>query len=145
MNNDNWSDFRKILIDIFCLNSQEQKRTDNEYNPEGDRAAAIVKKLQERHRILAKRDAAKDKHEDSVIMARYISILSIGLKENVNTISQNTVYQLFDQFQRFNLYENYETFCKIKLAGGKGMDEVENWMKDLYSIEPTQPDSLFNK
>ena len=45
---------------------------------------------------------------------------------------QYTVYQLFDEFQRFELKQSHDTYLKAKLAGAKDLDEVENWMKNIH-------------
>jgi hypothetical protein len=43
-----------------------------------------------------------------------------------------TVYQLFDEFQRYQLKMAHDVFFKARLAGAKDMKEPEDWMKDIH-------------
>ena len=67
------------------------------------------------------------------ILSRYISILAVGQSKDINSLMQYTVYQLYDEFKRFELKQNYDIYFNAKLAGAKDLDEVDNWMKDLHS------------
>ena len=51
----------------------------------------------------------------------------------MNSFMKYTVYQLFDEFQRFELKMRYDVFLKARLAGAKDLKEPEDWMKNLYS------------
>ena len=42
-----------------------------------------------------------------------------------------TVYQLLDEFQRFELKMAYDMFIKARLAGAKDLKEPKDWMKDI--------------
>ena len=43
-----------------------------------------------------------------------------------------TVYQLYDEFQRFELKQNFDIYLQAKMAGAKDMEEVDNWMKEIH-------------
>ena len=67
------------------------------------------------------------------ILARYVSILTIGL----NTMSFQdclnlTVYQMFDLVERYGLYVSWDLDIKSRLAGGKPEDKPEDWMKNIH-------------
>ena len=47
--------------------------------------------------------AAADKNQKVAIMSRYISILAVGLQKDMNSFMRYTVYQLFDEFKRYEL------------------------------------------
>jgi len=51
----------------------------------------------------------------------------------MNKILQYTVYQLFDEFRRFRLKEEYDLYIQAKMAGAKDLEEIENWMGDIHS------------
>ena len=60
-----------------------------------------------------------------------MSALAIGSHAlNINAINDLTVYQLFNQMQRFGLYTQYESAVKAMLAGAKDVEMVD-WLEDL--------------
>ena len=77
---------------------------------------------------------AEQKGDQKVsILNRFASILAIGQKQDLNEILDYTVYQLFDQFDRFSLKEHFDAHLKAQLAGARDLGEVEDWKKDLHS------------
>ena len=44
-----------------------------------------------------------------------------------------TVYQLYDEFGRYELKMSNDFYFQAKLAGAEGLTEVDNWMKDIHS------------
>lgn len=123
---ENFEDFKIILKEIFCLN----RGSSAEYNPGGDLSKKIADKLKERQRKLA-----KQKGEESgkvAIFSRYISILSVGEQKDMNSLMQYTVYQLFDEYQRYELKMQSDWYLQAKLAGAKDLKEVDDWMKDIH-------------
>ena len=44
-----------------------------------------------------------------------------------------TVYQLFDQYQRFIKKQHSDVDLQAKMAGATGLDEVDNWMDNIHS------------
>jgi hypothetical protein len=52
-------------------------------------------------------------------------------KKNLNELMQYTVYQLFDEFQRFQLKVQWDAYVQARMAGAKDLEEVDNWMIDL--------------
>lgn len=67
------------------------------------------------------------------ILTRYVSILAVGEKKDMNSLLGYSVYQLFDEFQRFCLKQESDIYVQAKMAGAKDLKEVENWMKDIHS------------
>ena len=125
--NKNFEALRKCICGIFCL---EKKKDDTSaFNPGGARAAAIAKKLQKGR---AKVAAAKNEKHKVSILNRYVSILAVGESKDINSLMNYTVYQLYDEFQRFELKQNFDIYLKAKMAGAKDIEEVDNWMKDLH-------------
>lgn len=124
INNDNFEDFKDILVSMFRLT----KRDKSEYQPMGEMAKKIADKLKKRHQKLAE---SKEKQKIA-ILSRYISILATGQKKDINVLFQYTVYQLFDEFSRFQLKTSYDIYVQARMAGAKDMKDPEDWMKDLY-------------
>ena len=51
----------------------------------------------------------------------------------MNMLLNYSVYQLFDQFQRFELKEASDIHQRALLAGAQNLQEVQNWMKDIHN------------
>ncbi len=126
INNKNYSEFQSILAKMFCLTKEKAK----EYNPGGDLAQKIADKLKRGNQ---QRAAQKGQHEKIAVLCRYASILAVGESKDLNSLMQYTVYQLFDEFQRYELKMNYDLYFQAKTAGAKDLEEVDNWMKDIHS------------
>lgn len=126
INNENFEQFKKIFNKMFDF----EKNIEENYNPGGDMAKRIAEKLNERHQRLAKEKQEKKKID---ILSRYISILSVGEQKDINSLLQYTVYQLYDEFERYRLKNDYDIYLKASLAGAKDLKEVEDWMKDIHS------------
>ncbi len=126
----NFQSFKNIVSQMFCLNQIHGKKS-KKYNPGGPQARALVKKFQKREQQLAKiKNQGKEKTQIS-ILAQYISILEIGLKQDINLLMQYTIYQLFEAFRRFRAKEEYDIYVRAKLAGAENLDEIQNWMGEL--------------
>lgn len=126
INDSNFGAFKQILLPMFCL----EKTVSEQYNTQGSLAKEIAEKLKKRKQQLA---TLKSDSEASSIFSRYISILTVGEHKDMNSFMKYTVYQLFDEFQRFELKMRYDVFLKARLAGAKDLKEPEDWMKNLYS------------
>lgn len=125
IDNKNYDAFKEILVSMFCLKGQVEK----EYNPSGELAQKIADKLRR-----GKAKTANNQQQQKIsILERYVSILTVGEKKNMNDLLNYTVYQLFDEFQRFELKTSYDIYVQAKMAGAKDLKEVENWMKDIHS------------
>jgi hypothetical protein len=66
------------------------------------------------------------------LLSRYVSILAVGEKKDINDLMNYTVYQLMDEYNRFQLKTKYDTWIKFKVAGATGMEDPEDWLKDIH-------------
>ena len=126
INSGNFEEFKKILTAMFCLKG---KGSETEYNPSGDKAREIIEKLNKRKQKLAEQNG----DQKVSVLNRFASILAIGQEQDLNEILDYTVYQLFDQFDRFTLKEQFDIHLKAQLAGASDLGEIEDWKKDLHS------------
>ena len=126
INRNNYDELRQIISEIFCLNKNEE--SDN-FNPSGELSRRIAEKLKERHKKLAQ---IRGNSEKSSIFDRYMSILAVGLQKNKNELIKYSVYQLFDEFERYQAKVAYDIYVQAKMAGAKDIENVDNWMKDLH-------------
>ena len=112
---------------MFVFKKDENKAA---YNPKGELAKKIAEKLNKRHQKLSELKDEKEKKID--ILSRYISILAVGENKDINSLLQYSVYQLFDEFERYRLKSEYDMYTNAKMAGAKDLKEIENWMKDIH-------------
>ena len=124
INQQNYDSFKKILVTMFCLTSKDNEQ----YNPSGDLARKIANKIKR-----GREQRAKLAPENKVaILSRYVSILAVGQQKDMNDLMNYTVYQLMDEFNRFNLKLQYDSWQKFKIAGATGMEDPEDWLKDIH-------------
>ena len=122
INEKNYNDFKNIVKQIFCLDVTDESH----YNPADDLAAKIAEKLKKRKKKTGQ------KLEKLSIYSQYISILSVGLKKDMNELLNYTVYQLRDEYKRFMLKQDFDIYLQAKMAGAKDLEEVSNWMEDIH-------------
>ena len=127
INNINFPAFREVLENMFCL---KKASSTQDYNVQGELAKKIADKLKRRQQQLAELSA---KPKKVAIFSRYISILTVGEHKDMNSFMKYTVYQLFDEFQRFQLKMSYDIIYQAKMAGAKDLKEPEDWMKDIHN------------
>ena len=127
INSQNFNNFKEILTQMFCLKGLSSKDS-SDYNPAGQLAKQIADKFKKRHQILA---AQKGEQKIS-ILSRYVSILTIGENKDMNTLLQYTVYQLFDEFHRYELKEEFDYILRARLAGARDLKDPDNWKKDIH-------------
>lgn len=126
INSENFEKFKEILTTIFCLKGRGEEQQD--YNPGGEYARKIAEKFKQRRKKLAEQQG----EQKIAILSRYVSILAVGENKSINDLMQYTVYQLFDEFDRFELKEQFDLYIRAQLAGARDLKEVDNWKKDIH-------------
>ena len=126
INNENFEAFKIVFNKMFAFSRDETR----DYNPSGDLAKRIAEKLKKRHQKLAE---IKKEQKKIDILSRYVSILAVGEQKDMNSLLNLSVYQLFDEFERYKLKMSYDIYFQAKMAGAKDLKEVEDWMKDIHS------------
>ena len=134
INNDNYEQFKQILKSIFCL----QAASGSSYNPANKMAESIAKKLQERQKMLSKKSG---ENKQISILYRYISILALGNHHTIPQLMEYTVYQLFNEFKRFEKKFSYDVWFQAKLAGAENLEDVDNWLSDEEKAPQAAPRS----
>lgn len=125
INNSNFLAFKQILLQMFCLGGKLQK----EYNPDGRMAQQIAEKLRAGRAKVAQTHAAASKIS---ILSRYVSILAVAQNKDMNMLFNYTVYQLFDEFERYQLKARFQDYIKAKMLGAKNLKEAQDWTKDIH-------------
>ena len=126
INENNFTAFKEVLVNMFCL---QQASSTQEYNAQGELAKRIADKFKKRKQQLAELSSTTNK---VAIFSRYISILTVGEHKDINALMKYTVYQLFDEFQRFQLKLGYDIYFQMCLAGAKDLKEPDDWMKNIH-------------
>lgn len=127
INNMNFEEFKQIIVRMFCLD--KQKSDEAVYNPGGPRAAELAAKFYKARQIISQ-DRAQDIKIS--VLSRYVSILAVGLQKDVNSLLNYTVYQIYDEFERFTLKQAFDIHLQAQMAGAKNLKEVDEWMKDIH-------------
>lgn len=126
INETNFLQFKELLTAMFCLKAASVTQ---DYDVQGELAKKIADKFKRRQQQLAELSAKQNK---VAIFSRYISILAVGEHKDINSLMKYTVYQLFDEFQRYQLKTGYDVYFKARMAGAKDLKEPEDWMKDIH-------------
>lgn len=115
---------KKTIQEIFKLSRITEQTS---LNPKGKLAEKIASKMQKSRDKIEK---LKGEAEQIEILSYYVSILGIGTNAlNINSIKDLTIYQLYDQLERFNLYSQYDQSIRSALAGAKV--DIVDWLKKI--------------
>lgn len=123
INKTNYDAFKKILVSMFSLEDVDGSG----YNPVDKKAAKIAEKFQK-----AKQKKSHGEVKKVAIFSRYISILAVGEKKDMNQLNEYTVFQLKDEFKRFQMKMAFDLYIQEKMAEAKDIKEVDNWMDDIH-------------
>ena len=124
----NFEEFQDIVRQMFCFNTFSGGE---KYNPADAFAQKIADKFKKRQELLAKKSEESGRKIN--LFSKYVSILAVGLQKNMNELFNYTVYQLFDEFIRFQKKQEFDIHLKAKMAGAEDSEEVENWMEEIHS------------
>lgn len=129
INSTNFDAFKDIIVSMFDLNDLGTGGLSG-YNPVNGRAKRIAEKLQKAKNRKSQNGGGKVK---VAVLSRYISILCVGESKDMNDFMQYTVFQLKDEFKRYQKKQSFDMYIQAKMAGAKDLDEVDNWMDDIHS------------
>ena len=117
---------QETIKEVFC--SKNGPMDQQAFNPANAKAKEIAEKL-----MRGRQRAAEQKNSASgSVFSQYISILSIGLGIPITSFLDYTMYQLFDEMDRYSLYINWDIDIRSRLAGGKPDSQPDNWMKNIH-------------
>lgn len=122
----NFDFLQNIMREIFC--SKNGPMDQQAFNPANEKAKEIAEKLMRgRQRVAEQKNSV-----NASVFSQYISILSIGLGIPITSFMNYTMYQLFDEMDRYSLYINWDIDIRSRLAGGKPDSQPDNWMKNIH-------------
>lgn len=127
INSENFERFKEILTAMFCLKGRGSEEHP-EYNPGGKYAKEIADKIAK-----GRQKVAEQKGEQKIsILSLFASIVAVGQQQDLNEVLNYTVYQLFDQYDRFELREANDMYFRAQLAGARDLKEIDNWRKNIH-------------
>lgn len=126
---ENFSILQDVVKVILCLGANGDGQ--EEFNPAGEQARLIAEKIK-RGRAKVAALKGQNSEENKSILSRYVSGLSIGTNSlDINKLLSLTLYQLFDQLERYGLYVANDMAIKAKMAGAKDVEDVD-WLKNIH-------------
>lgn len=122
----NFEQMQEILREIFCASNSPMDQ--QAFNPANDKAREIAEKLMRGRQKVAEQNGATNVS----IFSQYVSSLSVGLQIPITQLLDYTMFQLYDEMERYSLYMNWDLDVRSRLAGGKPDSQPENWMKNIH-------------
>ena len=123
----NFENLQEILRHIFCVTIGPMDQ--QAFNPGGDKAREIAKKLQRgRERIAAEKGSS-----NASTLSQYLSILAVGLQQPIESMINLTMFQLYDLVERYHLWIAWDLDVRSRLAGGTPDSKPDNWMKNIHT------------
>ena len=122
----NFEILQDALRKIFCMSSGPMDQ--HAFNPVGEKSKEIAKKLMRgRERIAAEKNSS-----NSSIFSQYMSVLSVGVGYSLKSLTELTMFQLYDLVERYYLWVSWDLDVRIRIGGGKPDDKPDNWMKNIH-------------
>ena len=128
LDENNFDAFQLVITDMAGMNNTTGGQNSN-FKPANKKAAEIAAKL-----MKGRQKAAQLRGEgEGSVLARYVSILTIGLNAMPLSEAMNlTMYQMYDLVERYTLYLNWDLDIRTRLAGGKPDSKPDDWMKNIH-------------
>lgn len=126
LNEENFSVLQDVIRVFLCLPSGTSYE---DFNPQGEVARKIAEKIQRGRAKIAQLKGEQDKKTS--YLARLVSSLGIGTNSlNITNVLDLTIYQLFNQVERYGLYTQYHYLIQAKMQGAKDVEDID-WLKDI--------------
>lgn len=129
----NFDKLGEYIKKIFVLDDIFHQSGGYNIDAKSAKARSLQKKFQQYHKKLAKIKKQENDGQSQSMFSRYISILAVGQKKSIDTLREYSVYQLLNEFRRFNAKQEWDLYLRAKMAGAKDLKDVPNWMGDLNS------------
>ena len=124
----NFEQLQEVIRSIVCM--QKATMDQQSFNPQGKKAQEIAQKLMRGRERIAKEQG----NMNISILSQYISTLAIGLHLSLQSLINLTIFQLYDQVERYSLWANWDLDVRSRLAGGKPDNKPDNWMKNIHNF-----------
>lgn len=142
----NYDDFAATIDELFLpKKKQEVEYHIDENNKLSRQLLAKIKRNRERlEKAMSNKEGGNEKIS---IFALYTSILSVGMRIDINVLYGYTPFQLYDTFERYMLKQSndkFEMLMTIPFADTSKLQDnaPESWIKNLYGAEKEEYNSL---
>lgn len=122
----NFEKLQEVMREVFCSKSGPMDQ--QAFNPANEKAREIAEKLMKGRQRVAEQNGTAN----ISVFSLYVSVLSVALHQPINELLKYTMYQLYDQMERYSLYLNWDLDVRTRLAGGKPDEQPDNWMKNIH-------------
>lgn len=120
--------FVSVVKELFTTETSEKE----DYNPANEAAAKIAEKLK---KAREQTDPKSSSDENISLFGTYASILSVGLKMDINIFYNYTPFQIVDNFKRYWEKDKSDFYRKVSitpLMDTSKMEVPEEWTRNLY-------------
>lgn len=133
INKMNYSAFKAILNEMYCLDSKTSKAKDK-YNVNTKKGQELANKFKEREKKLEELNG-KDKKQKKVtsFYPQLIEVVATGYQLPLREVYEYTIYQIHKMFVMLQNKDSWDSYYQGLLAGASGMKEVEHWTSILFN------------
>lgn len=131
----NFESFQSVIIDLFEQKNGKSEDIQYNINENDQRAKEILEKLNKGKKKIAEMRNKTGEYEKTSLFGSYISILSVGLGMDINTLYDYTPFQLNDMFMRYFAKvqsDFYQKLVTTPLIDTSNIDEPKEWVGNLY-------------
>ena len=114
---------KDICVQIFLLHKFFSSEDKNKLSEAAQKIADRMAEAEEKIKNMNNEGQGDDSQ-----FSRMLSIL--GMNKELDYLSNLTIYQLYNQFERFNLFTNYDQGLRASLAGAANVELVD-WYKKI--------------
>lgn len=123
INSQRFNIIREIIEIIFDLKNI-QGNSKEEFNPADEKAKEIMEKI----KAGRKKIAQQYKEETGSFLSKYVMILMIGLKYDINQILNLTLYQMIKLVKKYTDKLQYDTQLQISVASMQSLNNLQHWI-----------------
>jgi hypothetical protein len=119
---DNYKEFVSVIKLQCCLNGEDE--LEEEFKPANDKAREIIEKLKKTREMLKEAKASDESRMDISDIISAVSAKSNAI--NKFNVWDLTLYQLYDEYNRLRMIDEYYTSIKALMAGAEKV-ELVHW------------------
>lgn len=120
--------FEQVRNIIKIQNGLSNLAITEEVNPKDKRAQEILDKIKKAKEKVAKHKKTEEGEMDFADIVSAVATKAFGL--NKITVWDLTIYQLYDEFKRLELIDNYDISIKSMLAGASNV-QLKHWSSKI--------------
>lgn len=124
INSQRFNIIREIIEIIFDLKNI-QGNSKEEFDPADEKAKEIMEKIKAGRKKIAQQQY---KEETGSFLSKYVMILMIGLKYDINQILNLTLYQMIKLVKKYTDKLQYDTQLQISVASMQSLNNLQHWI-----------------